>query len=295
MDKNIFLIPCKGRFSTLHFCVDFWFLTKKYEYSKEPFYIYITSEEKPKDGDWVIETFNGIIFKIKNNTNDYSNSSFKKIILTNNPILIKDGVQAIDDEFIEWFVKNSSCEFVEVVYDSFEKTGNISVWEYKIIIPKEEPKQNCIHDFVIKFGVAECQNCGIEQPNPFELPKTLPDDVFFKSLEEPKKESFNEKRGLKEVQLKDPNTCEYFKEVGCMKNTCSCYTLTPKKETLEEIVNKISIKEAKDLDLFIKGVKWQQEQDKKMYSEEEVLDILFTMSVINPSNITEWFNQFKNK
>ena len=43
------------------------------------------------------------------------------------------------------------------------------------------------------------------------------------------------------------------------------------------------------------GAKWQQEQDKNKFSEEEVLDILFTMSVVNPTNITEWFEQFKNK
>jgi hypothetical protein len=35
---------------------------------------------------------------------------YKKIILTDNKDLIKDGVQAIDDEFLEWFVKNPSCE-----------------------------------------------------------------------------------------------------------------------------------------------------------------------------------------
>jgi hypothetical protein len=36
-----------------------------------------------------------------------------KIILTTDQDLIKDGVQAIDDEFLEWFVKNPSCEEVE--------------------------------------------------------------------------------------------------------------------------------------------------------------------------------------
>jgi hypothetical protein len=30
---------------------------------------------------------------------------------------------------------------------------------------------------------------GLEEPNPFELPKALPDDVFFKSLEEPKQQT----------------------------------------------------------------------------------------------------------
>jgi hypothetical protein len=55
-------------------------------------------------------------------------------------LLIKDGVQSIDDEFLEWFVKNPSCEFVEV-----DKNWNYPLdksWEYKLrIIPKEEPKQ----------------------------------------------------------------------------------------------------------------------------------------------------------
>lgn len=41
---------------------------------------------------------------------------------------------------------------------------------------------------------------------------------------------------------------------------------------------------------FINGAKWQQERS---YSEEEVLDILFTISVENPKDITEWFEQFK--
>ena len=37
-----------------------------------------------------------------------------KVILTTNKLLIKDGVQAIDDDFLEWFTQNSSCEFIEV-------------------------------------------------------------------------------------------------------------------------------------------------------------------------------------
>jgi len=66
---------------------------------------------------------------------------YKKIILTTDQNLIKDGVQAIDDEFLEWFVKNPSCEEVKVeghIYKGQDET------EYKIIIPKEEQKQHLI-------------------------------------------------------------------------------------------------------------------------------------------------------
>ena len=59
-----------------------------------------------------------------------------KIILTTDPDLIKDGVQAIDDEFLHWFVKNPSCEWINVKYQYWE-----GKYTYGIIIPKEEPKQ----------------------------------------------------------------------------------------------------------------------------------------------------------
>ena len=58
--------------------------------------------------------------------------------MTTDQDLIKDGVQAIGDEFLEWFVKNPSCEEVEI--ESWQTKGEWDL-DYKIIIPKEEPKQ----------------------------------------------------------------------------------------------------------------------------------------------------------
>jgi hypothetical protein len=69
-------------------------------------------------------------------------SVFKKVILTTDIDLFKDGVQAIDDEFLEWFVKNPSCEEVEVL-----RYKNIGYRVYNpIIIPKEEPKQETLEE-----------------------------------------------------------------------------------------------------------------------------------------------------
>ena len=105
-------------------------------------HIYITSDEEIKIGDWVYCLREGLepILKQKVNAIGVNNDEMmKKIILTTDKDLITDGVQAIDDEFLEWFVKNPSCEEigvekVSVMNDRF-KLG------YKIIIPKEEPKQ----------------------------------------------------------------------------------------------------------------------------------------------------------
>jgi hypothetical protein len=129
-------------------------------------HIYITSDEEIKDGDWVLNIEENTIFKPSNDEiYDIKNSEAKyyeyckKIILTTDPDLIKDGVQDIDDEFLEWFVKNPSCEKVEVDSTCKCVTCNSSVKSscdyaykcrprifYKIIIPKEEAKQETLKE-----------------------------------------------------------------------------------------------------------------------------------------------------
>jgi hypothetical protein len=81
----------------------------------------------------------------------YKKTHFK-IILTTDQDLIKDGVQAIDDEFLEWFVKNPSCEEIKVnkIYNDYGETDIFDLvctphsFKYKITIPKEEPKQETL-------------------------------------------------------------------------------------------------------------------------------------------------------
>jgi len=117
-------------------------------------HIYITNDEDIKEGveQWYLDKF---LNKPMNSGGAQYGEKQNVIILTTDQDLIKDGVQAIDDEFLEWFVKNPSCEEVEVE-SKITKNG---VWtdlkgyvelptihsiNYKIIIPKEEPKQeNC--------------------------------------------------------------------------------------------------------------------------------------------------------
>jgi hypothetical protein len=142
--------------------------------------IYITSNKEIKGGDYVYHTqmfnyigFTGIArvgkqrvnqeFEITSLNGQHSYYSCKepKVILTTDPDLIKDGVQAIDDDFLEWFVKNPSCEFVEV--ETFEVEDYVGFAghtgyptfhnEYKIIIPQEEPKQCCDSGIVDDFCI----------------------------------------------------------------------------------------------------------------------------------------------
>jgi hypothetical protein len=174
-------------------------------------HIYITNDEEIKEGDWIFneEREPSVLQCIGQG----SLRGWNKIILTTDQDLIKDGVQAIDDEFLEWFVNNTSCDRVEIktIIVPFIGIG------YKIIIPKEEPKQE---------------------------------------------------------------SCEYIKEVGCIKDICTCNT-GPKQETLEEAAKRYienvmrfsftSLETKTQANRMLKcsefGAKWQQEQ---------ILDFLYS-------------------
>lgn len=59
----------------------------------------------------------------------------KKIILTTDADLVKDGVKAIPDDFLEWFIKNPSCEYIEV--KPLLSNNGRALFGYKMVIPKE--------------------------------------------------------------------------------------------------------------------------------------------------------------
>jgi hypothetical protein len=124
--------------------------------------IYITSDEEIKEGvnQWYLDKF---INKPRNSSGSQYGEKQDVIILTTDQELIKDGVQAIDDEFLEWFVENPSCEEVEVKKQYVTPLGDIVDFcydnerlNYKIIIPKEEPMKQTdknhlqwIHDRIV--------------------------------------------------------------------------------------------------------------------------------------------------
>ena len=133
---------------------------------KDELYI-VSSSEKIKEntqsfkqglnGDWFYNTIYNFIAR----TGDITPYDFK-IILTTNKLLIKDGVQAIDDEFLEWFVNNPSCEEVEVEREkAIGYAGDRQrtfYGGYKIIIPKEEPKQETLEEAAERYWAKQPYN-----------------------------------------------------------------------------------------------------------------------------------------
>ena len=105
-------------------------------------HIYITSDEEIKDGDFIFEADTNCI-NIADK--DYHRNEFDfKIVMSTDEDLIKYGVQAIDDEFLQWFVNNSSCVEVKIrknpKVNAVVKGLGIKSFSngYRIIKPKSE-------------------------------------------------------------------------------------------------------------------------------------------------------------
>jgi hypothetical protein len=243
--------------------------------------IYITSTEEIKEGDYGFDEVHKCVVKItKELINNYL---YKKIILTTDAQLIKDGVQAIDDKFLEWFVKNPSCEEVEVD----KGYRGVNLFNYKIIIPKEE-----LHSM---DDEVECNMCGgymylLPDNSMYVCTNSECTRCYEEEDEEPEQETLEEAKQEQKQHLIDLMRLD-------------------EQETLEEVAVNCWAEGAWDnrddfTDGFIEGAKWQQEQDKNKYSEEEVSNIVEQtiekfykhIYVETKSEMKElWFEQFKKK
>ena len=193
--KNIHLLPTENPSSL--FKDDFGRLIYSINIDQEqnhfePQNIYITNDEEIKEGDWVFDLDVRKVVKADNLKVTTSKKSqcwyYKKIILTTDQSL--DGVQAIDDEFLQWFVKNPSCESVEVILDevSYVVEDNI----YKIIIPKEEPKQETLEEAKLRQLFKNRSNCyadtgRFENDGSYsegEVIQAMDEDCFIKVIKE---------------------------------------------------------------------------------------------------------------
>ncbi len=104
--------------------------------------IYISSDEEIKVGDWYYLPRTNDVYKCNEDPTELNlerRFGVTKIIMSTDPELIKDGIQSIPDEFLEWFINNQSCEYVDLI--GLRKEKGYEFLEYEIIIPKEEPKQ----------------------------------------------------------------------------------------------------------------------------------------------------------
>jgi hypothetical protein len=309
--KNLHVLPTDkpSRFGlhneVLEYAPSFGFdlFDKSKNFRHNPASIYITSDEEVKEGDYFL--YDGTKIRYKSNGTEYHGrdlchisgnhrypvSESKKIILTTDQDLIKNGVQAIDDEFLEWFVENPSCEKVEVVKgklklnDDGQEYGFPDMSLYKIIIPQEKPKQeNCcpkcgeLENFHYNYDYSKvekvhildilCNECGELFPPILKLPKQKVMKTAMQELIDwATSLQYNQQQCIDWITIK--NKAEQLLEKE-----------EPKQETLEEkpayyelVDKKANENNTIDLNAYAVGVeegaKWQAN---RMYSEEDMIN-----------------------
>lgn len=93
-------------------------------------HLYILSDDEIKEGDWMFcidkssHWFNNLI---KYTGGIAHKDSWKKVIATTNPDLIKEGIASIDDEFIKEYVNNP----IEEILVEYEGKVRSTTWEYE--------------------------------------------------------------------------------------------------------------------------------------------------------------------
>jgi hypothetical protein len=231
-------------------------------------HIYITSDELIKDvrpykGKWQLEQ-GEILNKFPTYLTDLSEC--KLVIMTTDPDLIEDGVQPIDDEFLGWFIKNPTCEFVELGLEHyFDKNIDKSPFfplRYKIIIPQEEIKQECCQEVDGFYLGTTCPNCK----KPFR-------SVLQK---EPNQET------LEEYDIKD-------NQIMLLKEDLECVHMYLDDLELPRIDNK---GEAYSIVGRIKRL------EERMYSYDELRQIAYNAYLDNnpiEGVFNLWIQQFKKK
>jgi hypothetical protein len=282
--------------------------------------IYITSDEKIKDSNWVYDLINNFVFQI--NIPDPLTWSIneKKIILTTDKDLIKDGVQAIDDEFLKWLVKNPSCETIEIEKqmlcdycgqencDNLKCRGYENSLYYEIIIPKEQTKCYCGHTTYCDCGADKVENLKFEHKGRelsieevMEGRSSAYDFIDFdkqETLEEAAYEYSKNKQinktshfiGFKAgVKWQAENESNWFNEYQEVENYIINRIGDKFLEATPEKYNTAS-----EATIALLKANWQTE---RIYSEEEVIQLLikFNQEIQEVENIREWFEQFKKK
>jgi hypothetical protein len=291
--KNIFLLPTEQP-SRLVKIKDTFFLTTTDDIPGGTFYnICITSLEKIKKSvnQWYLDKF---LNKPRNSGGAEYSDNQNVIILSTDPTLIAGGIQAIDNEFMEWFVKNPTCEFVKVIRN--KKLSGKNIFDAK----KGDLVFNNHGCGGIIQGLSNDIRVHILSENGegyVETAITADNGIDTLIINNYKVHEYTDYKIIipqEEQKQHLINIMHDDEELGLYEE--------PKQETLEEAAERHYINcIPSDRHSFIAGAKWQAE---RMYSEKEVYDLLEkTIEKFYKHNYTltkakmkeQWFEQFKKK
>jgi hypothetical protein len=244
---------------------NFWSIEKAQNNGFQPQNIYITNSEEIKEERlrFIIDNREGMNGFIHQVSVILDSKICPEIILTTDQDLIADDVQAIDDKFLEWFVKNPSCEFVEINKEYLSNTGE---WK-EVLLPSEWEV-----DTKFRYKII------IPQEDPFEKSK-LALRAYLLANKEKVTNDLQEMREKSSIDRDE--TVEEAAETWVFET--NGHKWSNNDDTTGD-----------NYGSFKAGATWQAE---RMYSEEETIQLLikFNQEIQEVENVKDWFEQFKKK
>jgi hypothetical protein len=128
--------------------------------------IYITSDKTIKQGDWYLEPDVDIKPTWCKDISELTSADRKIILTTDKDLIDKYGVAPIGDKFLEWFIKNPTCEKVKVKTAKLkipDRYGNdYRIIQYlKVVIPKVNKKlYSNIENLIIEWNIDGTKTAG---------------------------------------------------------------------------------------------------------------------------------------
>lgn len=294
MGKNIHIIYTTEA-SRLHDTFNSLRLERCYDFSPRNLNVYVTkNDEDIHDGDFIITTKGILVHVTYLLSPDLEGAA--KVVLTSDPALTREGVQLTDDEFLKWLVRNSSCEEVEIKFETLwlnkrfggtwqpfpDETATVRKKDYKIILPKEEPYTE------VQQNSLKVNKEFVKNTDPEQLEKIMSE------FDEPKEETLKE--AIKEYCLQKYKDNAYYPDI----EKAIEFGVKWQQETYTQFTLSMeSLKSAREG--YLKGKEEYRLLQNKSYSEEEVLlllekrtDNVFRTSV-SFTDTKEWFKKFKKK
>jgi hypothetical protein len=203
-------------------------------------YILAVSDEEIKEGDWYwtpikrsIEQCVKKLLIIKEGDNDVEQlkliayqpkGNVSELDLPLLPeLFIEDDVEKLAKEHLQFWRNKNNIHLSNIVHADRCKNDFKAGYKAATKVYSEEDLINAY-----KQGLNDSDNIRL-----FGEEQIIKD--FVKSLEKPRIPKYFIPT-LVEKRIKNPHTCEHYNEVGCIKDICSCYSLTP--DTLVNHQNK---------------------------------------------------------
>lgn len=277
-------------------------------------FIYITNEEKIENKNYVLSSLSiGVLYLdgIINTVEMLAEEQWKKVILTNDPKLIADGVQELTEEQLKEIVSVYPLDYAEVkadikAFDGLNRPiANAVLFDdyTKSVYSLSFSAENIIDKWLDKNGTKEInKKVGMEAEryskliSDFEILEGITSNQF-DSKDWIRFDRFVERREKEnEEDLNNKDNWEFERSSGYAgyRNEVTGDWIY-EKDYLEKFGEKDKTAEKENYRrVFTQENGWQ---DERIYTEEEVLKLLLSLPQYNNNYkdqlINQWFEQFK--